>query len=84
MADTFGRLSGLSLTGDGRSAGFLEHIQFQQMSRHSSFRILGAMASCQTVNSPGLHPAGEGAGNPGRIILTAVDGMRVAEAMLKE
>jgi uncharacterized FAD-dependent dehydrogenase len=36
------------------------------------------------VNTPGLYPAGEGAGYAGGIISAAVDGMRVAEAILKE
>ena len=35
----------------------------------------------ESVNTPGLHPAGEGAGFAGGIISAAVDGMKVAEAV---
>ncbi len=36
----------------------------------------------QAVNLPGLYPAGEGAGYAGGIMSAAVDGLRVAEAVL--
>ena len=35
----------------------------------------------ESVNTQGLYPAGEGAGFAGGIISTAVDGMKVAEAV---
>ena len=35
----------------------------------------------QSLNTPGLYPAGEGAGYAGGILSAAVDGIRVAEAM---
>ena len=35
----------------------------------------------QSVNTPGLYPAGEGAGYAGGILSAGVDGIRVAEAM---
>jgi uncharacterized FAD-dependent dehydrogenase len=38
--------------------------------------------SCQSVSHPGLHPCGEGAGYAGGIMSAAVDGIRVAEAIL--
>jgi hypothetical protein len=38
--------------------------------------------SCECVGLPGLYPAGEGAGYAGGIVSAAVDGMRVAEALL--
>jgi hypothetical protein len=50
----------------------------------SPLRITRDPATCQSVNTPGLYPAGEGAGYAGGIISAAVDGMRVAEAILKE
>ncbi len=36
---------------------------------------------CQSINTQGLYPAGEGAGYAGGILSAAVDGIRVAEAM---
>jgi hypothetical protein len=50
----------------------------------SPLRITRDPATCQSINTPGLYPAGEGAGYAGGIISAAVDGMRVAEAILKE
>ncbi len=50
----------------------------------SPLRITRDPATCQSVNTPGLYPAGEGAGYAGGIISAAVDGMRVAEAILRE
>jgi uncharacterized FAD-dependent dehydrogenase len=38
----------------------------------------------QSVSAKGLYPAGEGAGYAGGIMSAAVDGMRVAEAIIKE
>jgi len=35
----------------------------------------------QSVNISGLYPAGEGAGYAGGILSSAVDGIKVAEAM---
>ena len=37
--------------------------------------------ACQSLNTPGLYPAGEGAGYAGGILSAAVDGIRVAEAV---
>ena len=39
--------------------------------------------SCECDGLRGLYPAGEGAGYAGGIVSAAVDGMRVAEAMLQ-
>ncbi len=36
---------------------------------------------CQSINTQGLYPAGEGAGYAGGILSAAVDGIRVAEAL---
>ena len=36
---------------------------------------------CQSINTRGLYPAGEGAGYAGGILSAAVDGIRVAEAL---
>jgi uncharacterized FAD-dependent dehydrogenase len=38
-------------------------------------------ADCQSVNTRGLYPAGEGAGYAGGILSAAVDGIEVAEAV---
>jgi uncharacterized FAD-dependent dehydrogenase len=49
----------------------------------SPLRITRDPATLQSVSTPGLYPAGEGAGYAGGIISAAVDGMRVAECLLK-
>ena len=36
---------------------------------------------CQSLNTRGLYPAGEGAGYAGGILSAGVDGIRVAEAV---
>jgi uncharacterized FAD-dependent dehydrogenase len=38
-------------------------------------------ADLQSLNTPGLYPAGEGAGYAGGILSAAVDGIKVAEAV---
>ncbi len=38
-------------------------------------------ADCQSLNTAGLYPAGEGAGYAGGILSAAVDGIKVAEAL---
>ena len=38
-------------------------------------------ADCQSINTRGLYPAGEGAGYAGGILSAAVDGIKVAEAV---
>ncbi len=38
-------------------------------------------ASLQSINTPGLYPAGEGAGYAGGIMSAGIDGIRVAEAV---
>ncbi len=40
-------------------------------------------ADCQSVNTTGLYPAGEGAGYAGGILSAGVDGIRVAEAVAR-
>lgn len=50
----------------------------------SPLRITRDPATYHSISTPGLYPAGEGAGYAGGIISAAVDGMRVAEAILKE
>ncbi|MDA0811309.1 MAG: hypothetical protein O3C21_02800 [Verrucomicrobia bacterium] len=49
----------------------------------SPIRITRDPASLQSVNTPGLYPAGEGAGYAGGIISAAIDGMRVAEQIVR-
>ncbi len=38
----------------------------------------------QSINTPGLYPAGEGAGYAGGILSAAVDGIRIAEVIAKD
>jgi uncharacterized FAD-dependent dehydrogenase len=40
-------------------------------------------ANCQSTNTPGLYPAGEGAGYAGGILSAGVDGIKVAEAVAR-
>jgi len=49
----------------------------------SPVRITRDRDSLQSVNTPGLYPAGEGAGYAGGIISAAIDGMRIAEQIIK-
>jgi uncharacterized protein len=48
----------------------------------SPLRITRHEESCESISTPGLLPAGEGAGYAGGIISAAVDGIRVAERLL--
>ena len=48
----------------------------------SPVRIVRDDARCASPTHPGLYPAGEGAGYAGGIVSAAVDGMRVADAIL--
>ncbi len=47
----------------------------------SPLRIKRDDVSCQSINTRGLYPAGEGAGYAGGILSAAVDGIKVAEAV---
>jgi uncharacterized FAD-dependent dehydrogenase len=49
--------------------------------RTSSPIRIGRDAGCQSLNTAGLFPAGEGAGFAGGILSAGVDGIRVAEAV---
>jgi uncharacterized FAD-dependent dehydrogenase len=51
--------------------------------RTSSPLRIGRDDRLQSLNTPGLFPAGEGAGYAGGILSAAVDGIRVAEAVIK-
>jgi uncharacterized FAD-dependent dehydrogenase len=50
-------------------------------SRTSSPIRITRGADCQSLNTRGLYPAGEGAGYAGGILSAAVDGIKVAEAL---
>ena len=41
-------------------------------------------ADYQSLNTPGLYPAGEGAGYAGGSLSAAIDGTRVAEALARQ
>ena len=47
----------------------------------SPLRLLRCPDSLQSVNTPGLYPAGEGAGFAGGILSAAIDGIKVAEQL---
>ena len=47
----------------------------------SPIRIRRGDEDLQSVSTPGLYPAGEGAGYAGGILSAAIDGIRVAEAV---
>jgi uncharacterized FAD-dependent dehydrogenase len=47
----------------------------------SPIRIKRRDDDCQSINTRGLYPAGEGAGYAGGILSAAVDGIRIAEAV---
>lgn len=49
----------------------------------SPLRVTREPDTYQSINTPGLYPAGEGAGYAGGIISAAIDGMRIAEVILK-
>ncbi len=44
--------------------------------------MLRDASACESVSHPGLFPAGEGAGYAGGIVSAAVDGAKVAAAVL--
>jgi uncharacterized FAD-dependent dehydrogenase len=48
----------------------------------SPVRLTRDPKSLQSVSTPGLYPAGEGAGYAGGIVSAAVDGMRIAEVLI--
>ena len=50
----------------------------------SPLRVTRDPDSLESVSTAGLYPAGEGAGYAGGIISAAVDGMRVAEVLLRQ
>jgi uncharacterized FAD-dependent dehydrogenase len=47
----------------------------------SPLRLLRDSVGLESVNTPGLYPAGEGGGHAGGILSAAIDGIRVAEAV---
>ncbi|MDO9081933.1 MAG: hypothetical protein Q7U56_01465, partial [Humidesulfovibrio sp.] len=68
---------------DRKLRGFADHqavLTGVETRSSSPLRILRG-ADMQSVSLPGLFPAGEGAGYAGGIISSAVDGLRVAEAL---
>ena len=47
----------------------------------SPIRMPRNLKNLQSSNTPGLYPAGEGAGYAGGILSAAIDGLKVAEAL---
>ena len=47
----------------------------------SPLRLPRSKETLQSLNTPGLYPAGEGAGYAGGILSAAIDGIKVAEAI---
>ncbi|WP_137920890.1 FAD-dependent protein [Hydrogenophaga sp. 2FB] len=50
----------------------------------SPLRITRGTDDCQSLNTRGLYPAGEGAGYAGGILSAGVDGLKVAEALVRD
>ncbi len=50
----------------------------------SPLRMVRCPTSLQSINTPGLYPAGEGAGFAGGILSAAIDGIKVAEQLSLE
>ena len=48
----------------------------------SPVRIERDPTTCESPTTAGLYPAGEGAGYAGGIVSSAVDGLRIADAIL--
>lgn len=71
---TFGRKAKGFLTNDAVMIGL-------ESRTSSPIRIVRDAETLQSVNCPGLFPAGEGAGYAGGIVSAAVDGMRCAQAV---
>lgn len=71
--EEFGRKSRGFLTNDAMLLGL-------ESRTSSPVRVSRDALSLQSVNTPGLFPAGEGAGYAGGIVSAAIDGRRCAEA----
>jgi uncharacterized protein len=64
--------------------GFCEHdavLTGVETRTSSPLRVLRSPDSLQSTNTPGLYPAGEGAGFAGGILSAAIDGIKVAEQL---
>ena len=46
-------------------------------------RIVREKIECESTNTKGLFPCGEGAGYAGGIVSSALDGIRIAESILR-
>lgn len=66
---------------EGFSSGLLTACETRTS---SPVRILRDSETCESVNTKGLYPAGEGAGYAGGIMSSAVDGVRCADMMVKK
>jgi uncharacterized FAD-dependent dehydrogenase len=68
---------------DRQIAGFAmdDAIMTGVETRTSSPVRIGRTDACQSLNTIGLYPAGEGAGYAGGILSAGIDGIRVAEAL---
>jgi uncharacterized FAD-dependent dehydrogenase len=49
----------------------------------SPLRIRRARDTLESINTPGLYPAGEGAGYAGGIYSAGIDGIEIAEAVAR-
>jgi uncharacterized protein len=65
-----------SMPGFGRDDAVLTGVETRTS---SPLRILRNPDSLESINTPGLYPAGEGAGYAGGILSAAIDGIKVAE-----
>lgn len=68
------------LRGFAHAEGLLTAVETRSS---SPVRLTRNPETYESISTPGLYPAGEGAGYAGGIISAAVDGLRIAEALLK-
>ena len=69
------KIKGFGPSGDGVMTGI--------ETRTSAPVRISRNDNCESISVPGLYPAGEGAGFAGGIISAAVDGLRIAENIIK-
>ena len=71
---------GQSMPGFDSSEGLLHAVETRTS---APVQVVRREDTCEAIGLRGLYPAGEGAGYAGGIVSAAVDGLRVAKALLK-
>ncbi len=68
-----------------RTVGIEDVLIYAAETRSSSpVRVVRDRYTCEAENNAGLYPTGEGAGYSGGIVSSGIDGIRVAEALIKK